>query len=696
MKKTFLTFFLLLLTYFFAVNSFSQSHKLEKIGNTDLTKSVFPRVNDANGINPIEFNGPTPPGTEAAIITALNGSGTSANGRAPQASTRYQRCYYFISGDEMKLSGFPSGSSITSLGFSYSIATAGAVADTFRVYFENGPATFIDKGTNWFTAIAPMTLVSQGTMTIPSAPGTVDYTLSNPGAFTYTGSGLWVAFEYQNVTGVLGVANTALCNTALPAPVLRNMGAGSNTALATTMTNSSNFRPVTRLGTPLDDYVILRQVYAEGEKIISCIDTNFYSTYFTHLRSGIDTINFKYVIKNVSNNFVKDSIEFAIILNDTGATTNYILTLPVAKIDSLKADSIIVTATVSNEGITGNNKVRAKTTTTLNTMNHAVTASANTGGAGFNGGAGFEVAIAHDAGNCPVYLNRLNYIFGTTGQSYQISVYAGDSGATPGTLLFNSGNLVNTTGANSYTLPAPLFLPAGKFFVAFKQISTTNFSLQYQAEIPPRPQTYYSGNPGNWGESFGGFKYNIQLVTTVNLALSLYLEGFFNGTSMVGDTVDVNLRLQTSPYNIVDNASSYINSSGDGVFNFDNASANTCYYFEVIHRNHIRTFSHSTCEMLNANTTSYDFTSASSQALGNNMVFVSADNVGPGGWSTYTSDVNQDDVVDITDCSDIDNDAFNFVSGYVVTDVNGDGVVDLADLAYCDNNAGNFIVAITP
>ena len=75
------------------------------------------------------------------------------------------------------------------------------------------------------------------------------------------------------------------------------------------------------------------------------------------------------------------------------------------------------------------------------------------------------------------------------------------------------------------------------------------------------------------------------------------------------------------------------------------------------------------------------------------MIFVAGAN---SGWATYTADVNQDDVVDLTDYGIIDNDAFNFVGGYVVTDVNGDMVVDVTDLGFSDNNAFNFIGAIVP
>lgn len=56
-------------------------------------------------------------------------------------------------------------------------------------------------------------------------------------------------------------------------------------------------------------------------------------------------------------------------------------------------------------------------------------------------------------------------------------------------------------------------------------------------------------------------------------------------------------------------------------------------------------------------------------------------------FGIYSGDVNQDGIIVGSDLSLIDNDAFNSVSGYVVTDVNGDDFVDASDLSLVDNNA---------
>ena len=67
-----------------------------------------------------------------------------------------------------------------------------------------------------------------------------------------------------------------------------------------------------------------------------------------------------------------------------------------------------------------------------------------------------------------------------------------------------------------------------------------------------------------------------------------------------------------------------------------------------------------------------------------------------GKYCIYSGDVNQDGIINVIDISDIDNDVFNFVSGYVATDLNGDGTVNALDLGIADNNTVNFISKMTP
>ena len=86
----------------------------------------------------------------------------------------------------------------------------------------------------------------------------------------------------------------------------------------------------------------------------------------------------------------------------------------------------------------------------------------------------------------------------------------------------------------------------------------------------------------------------------------------------------------------------------------------------------------------------YDFTTASSKAFGNNMKLLGTK------WTIFSGDENQDATIDASDLSDADNDALNSVSGYVPTDVTGDDFVDAGDVSIIDNNATNSVSVITP
>ena len=180
---------------------------------------------------------------------------------------------------------------------------------------------------------------------------------------------------------------------------------------------------------------------------------------------------------------------------------------------------------------------------------------------------------------------------------------------------------------------------------------------------------------------------------TINLTTSM--EAMYNtGTNNLvrKDTVKVYLRNSSSPYAIVDSAKGIIDTvTLTGQFTFSNASSGT-YYIQLNHFNSIETWSKSGGETMIAGTPyNYDFTSAALKAYGSNQVLVGSE------WSTYSGDVNQDGIIDLTDVVLISNDVNNFVTGsYLATDLNADNAVTLADLIIAYNNSSNFIFVNRP
>ena len=186
----------------------------------------------------------------------------------------------------------------------------------------------------------------------------------------------------------------------------------------------------------------------------------------------------------------------------------------------------------------------------------------------------------------------------------------------------------------------------------------------------------------------------VALSPNITLNLSMYIEGFYNSVSdqQVSDTITVELRNSISPYTTADVSKAVVSSTGSAVLNFGGASDGN-YFISVKHRNSIETWSANSNSFSRTSPANYDLSSSSSQAFGNNLIQIDSS---PLRFGNYSGDVNQDGVIDLSDGSLIDNDAFNFASGYLPTDVNGDDVTDLADAAVSDNNAFNFVGIVRP
>lgn len=178
------------------------------------------------------------------------------------------------------------------------------------------------------------------------------------------------------------------------------------------------------------------------------------------------------------------------------------------------------------------------------------------------------------------------------------------------------------------------------------------------------------------------------VLNTIPLYTTSLIEGFFDGSEMITDSLTVSLRSNVSPYNIIDSKIKMSDDFGSVANCF--SAPNGSYYIVVNHRNSIETWSKFPVALTVGNYEFYEFYSAASQAYGDNEVLKF------GFYCIYSGDVNQDFIVDVSDGSIVDNDSFNFASGYIPSDVNGDNITDLADGSIVDNNASNFVTSISP
>ena len=153
-----------------------------------------------------------------------------------------------------------------------------------------------------------------------------------------------------------------------------------------------------------------------------------------------------------------------------------------------------VTVSVPSDGNNGNNSFSINNQeVTPNSSSYALGTVA-AGGVGFNGATGDFVAKFNLA--ITTVLNQVNVNFSTGGQTFRIGVWDDDGiGGTPGTLLYESGDQLSTSGVFTVLVSPGLNLSPGDFYVGVRQIGTVNVSFSYQSETPIRAQTFYFASP---------------------------------------------------------------------------------------------------------------------------------------------------------------------------------------------------------
>ncbi len=206
----------------------------------------------------------------------------------------------------------------------------------------------------------------------------------------------------------------------------------------------------------------------------------------------------------------------------------------------------------------------------------------------------------------------------------------------------------------------------------------------------------------NYGEA-EDYTLVVQSSTSITVNLKAFLQGYYTGSQTMQpvlnnqtvlnslpnetDTITVELHDPTT-YALVNSKNAVLLTDGTVSVAFSQTPGT--YYIAIKHRNSIQTWSANPVSC--PTQTTYDFTIASSKAMGDNQAEVEQ-----GVWAFFTGDLNQDDFIDGNDFPAFDTDSFNGVNSvYVATDMNGDGFVDGNDFPVFDNNSFNGVSSIHP
>jgi len=196
---------------------------------------------------------------------------------------------------------------------------------------------------------------------------------------------------------------------------------------------------------------------------------------------------------------------------------------------------------------------------------------------------------------------------------------------------------------------------------------------------------------------------NLTILIEDTLNLKVFIQGYYLGASemtpamlnqgesldnTITDTIFVELRDALSPSTVLNSTYAILHTDGMGSVSFPHSSSP--FYIVVKHRNALQTWSAIPVQF-NSTSMTYDFTTSSSQAYGDNMIEVE-----PGIWALYAGDLNSDENIDLIDGIDLEEAVGQFLFGYVDFDINGDGNVDLLDQPDVEINVNNFIYSIHP
>ena len=175
------------------------------------------------------------------------------------------------------------------------------------------------------------------------------------------------------------------------------------------------------------------------------------------------------------------------------------------------------------------------------------------------------------------------------------------------------------------------------------------------------------------------------MINSSTLNLTAVIEGFYNSSVMKSDTVTAEIRSSTS-YELVESKKVVLNTSGQGTVTYLSLSNGVNYYIAIKHRNSIETWS-KLPQKFTGGTLDYDFTTAATQAFGENM------NLKGTKWCIINGDCNQDGFIDGSDYLEIVNN-WETDDPAMAGDTNGDQYIDGSDFLQIANNweAG----AITP
>ncbi|MEP6946601.1 MAG: VCBS repeat-containing protein [Acidobacteriota bacterium] len=422
-------------------------------------------------------DGTSSPQVGCALTVLPNDGSTSGNARGPETRFAASHAVYLITGAELAAAGYANGQIPTSVGWNYSTAPGASGSAPLKIYMQNTTDVAYGKGTSFATAIGTMTKVHDATTTLPATAGPFDITLAGGTPFTYTGGGVYVAYDWGPYTGTLSTTAAFFCNTALV-----NSLAGANSsadALA-----ASSFRPETRLGSSVQNDVGVSAIYAYGEVP----------------KGKVPAQSFKAVV--VNNGGIAQT-NVTVTLNVTGADT-FTTSVVIPSLASCGGSTVVtfapftpvnggldtITVSVPADDVATNNSLSEPFNVSPSVYTYKIPGTTISGGVGLTGGSG--AFVAKFTTTVATKITDVKLEFAAAGAAYRVAIYGDNAGVPSTTALYvDASDRTSAIGPVTIALPTPLSVGAGNFYVGVQQTSTTNASVGFNGENPIRSGSFY-------------------------------------------------------------------------------------------------------------------------------------------------------------------------------------------------------------
>ena len=434
-----------------------------------------------------------PAGTAPCQVTVLvDDHSNSQNARAPSTRFKFARAVYLIKADEIAASGFQLGNLLNSIGWTYGAPPLIAGSAPLTIYMQNTADTTNTKSTNWATAISSMTVVHNAVTTLPDTSGAFNIAFVGGSLLTYTGGGLYIAFDWGEYTGTLSTTASVRCNAfGLVGGLLSGQ---SNTSAPTTL-GASDFRPETRLPSAFQNDAGVGPIYSYGELPLGLVPAQAVNAVLTN--RGTNSFTSLPATLNVTGANSLTDTQMIPTLASCGGQAIAVF----AGFTATALGSNVVTVSVPSDDLASNNALSRSLDITSLSYSYKHPGSTASGGTGFDNTGTMAAKFTISAANAVAGV-KLEFT-AASATHYRVAILEDAGNGTPtSTPLYvdSADRTVSAAGPVNITLPSPVAVGPGNFFVGIEQTNNTSANLSCDIEQPVRVGSFFSTSvpPTEW------------------------------------------------------------------------------------------------------------------------------------------------------------------------------------------------------